>query len=79
MDDFPNFDVNIIEWDCEDSELLACAEKVEEEQEKVAKNSAFTSRFATLEQKDLIGIISDAQSKGTKKATKWIVKTFEGN
>ena len=71
MEDFPNFDIDL---DCTDSELIACADKVE----KGGKTSGVQSRFVTLEQKDLIEIISDAQAKSTKKATKWIVKTLEG-
>ena len=76
--DFPSFDLNcfdsyIPDWatdnECSDAELIACLNKVEDTNK---------SRFASLKDEELVSIISNAQASGTKKTTKWVVKTFEG-
>lgn len=62
------------ELDCSDTELIACMEVVEkiEEEEKAA-------RFATLNSDELTAIVANSEAKGTKRNTKWCVKTFEGD
>ncbi|KAK3721649.1 hypothetical protein QZH41_003672 [Actinostola sp. cb2023] len=54
--------------ECSDAELIACLNKVEDTNK---------SRFASLKDEELVSIISNAQASGTKKTTKWVVKTFE--
>ena len=76
--DSPVFDLNLFdfenyipEWgNISDQELVGHVERFEEEKEH--------SRFAALNDSELQEIVADAEAKGTKRNTKWVVKTFEG-
>lgn len=81
---FPNFnlfnfsfgDVTPPNWEEElqssDEELASCVEALENEESKT------TTRFPNLSGTDLQEIVSNAESKGSKRNTKWFVKMFEG-
>ena len=84
--DLPNFELDEIkedsfwpDWmdDIPDDQLIHEAETAEQEIEYKAKERE-TSRFATLTDDDLTRIISNAEAKGTKKNTKWIVNLIQG-
>ena len=47
--------------------------KIEKENQETEK-----SRFVTMNEDDLLRIVTDAEAKGTKRNTKWIVNTIEG-
>ena len=75
---FPDFGFNLLDnldgilEEFDDNELLTSVQETEKEiQEK--------PRFASLKDSDLNDLVENAQSKGTKKATKWSTKAFEGN
>ena len=77
--DSPVFDLNLFdfenyipEWgNVSDQELVGHVERFEEKEKK-------NSRFAALNDSELQEIVADAEAKGTKRNTKWVVKTFEG-
>jgi len=71
----PNFDIDFEEL-ISDEELLAQAERVENTQEKEQNKTKF--RFAELGDNDLCNIVASAEAKGTKKNTRWAMKTVEG-
>ena len=91
MDGFsflPTFDFSFLDdFEVSDEEMLnlvTAGETPEEEQvtQNLTKiqNNAETreTRFALLTEEDLTAIVSDAEAKGTKKNTKWIINTIEG-
>ena len=55
-----------------DTHLVSCAEALENEE--IEK----TTRFPELNGDDLQDIVTNAESKGSKRNTKWFVKMFEG-
>ena len=72
--DFPSFEINFSNenW-INDDELVSEVQKIEKENQETEK-----SRFVTLNEDDLLRIVTDAEAKGTKRNTKWIVNTIEG-
>ena len=69
-------DDSLPEWENElgvsDTDLVSCAEAVEKEE--IEKST----RFPKLSRYDLQNIVTNAESKGSKRNTKWFVKLFEG-
>ena len=57
--------------DVTDEELLQQADEAEEAEFN-------KERFTLLSEEELDNLISSAEAKGTKRATKWIVKVIEG-
>ena len=78
---FPTFNLDFFNANTlNDDELLNEVEKIESVQPEVNPDSAKSAaRFATLNEKDLGEIVTNAEAKGTKRNTKWIVSTIEGN
>ena len=70
-DSIPNFDFDFDDI-LTDEDLVSEVPKVEEDEEKKK------SRFASFSDKDLTGIISNAEAKGTKKNPTWVLKTIRG-
>ena len=73
-EDFPNFDLNLGESffsEKEDEELVLEVEKLEQETEK-------STRFRRYEESDLNQLVVNADAKGTKRNTKWVIKLLEG-
>ena len=67
--DFENY---IPEWgNVSDQELVGHVEQFEEKEKE-------NSRFAALNDSELQENVADAEARGTKRNTKWVVKTFEG-
>ena len=54
-----------------DEELLQQANEAEEAELN-------KDRFTLLSEEELVNLISSAEAKGTKRATKWIVNVIEG-
>lgn len=69
-------DDSLPEWENElgvsETDLVSCAEAVENE--AIEKST----RFPKLSQYDLQNIVTNTESKGSKRNTKWFVKLFEG-
>ena len=57
--------------DVTDEELLQQANEAEEAELN-------KDRFTLLSEEELVNLISSAEAKGTKRATKWIVNVIEG-
>ena len=68
-DTLPNWEKEI---ELSDTELLSCAEA------QVNEAVETTTRFPKLSGDDLRDIVANAESKGSKRNTKWFVKMFEG-
>ena len=66
-EDFPNFAIDI-----SDENLVYQAEEIE-------KQVAEKSRFVILQDDDLKELVASAEAKGTKRNTKWVIKTIEGS
>ena len=62
--------------DVTDEELLQQTEEAEQAEE--AENNEVPVRFTLMSEQDLDDLISSAEAKGTKRATKWIVKVIKG-
>ena len=74
QDIFPNFEVNLEESlfsEIEDQELVVEVEKLENE-------AGLSSRFRLCEEVDLNQLVENADAKGTKRNTKWVIKLIEG-
>lgn len=74
VEENPNFDIEdfyclVPDW-VNDDDLMKELEKLE--------NPTLAERYVSLTDKQLDEIVCDAEAKGTKRNTKWIVKTIEG-